>query len=170
MRQRKSGVKSPPEQHRAGEKPPLCPRGATEPRVWVTAADSPPRTPPTGVSTRPRPYLTRQRHLHPTEPAVTAAAVTAPGASDASHKNNNLLAGVRSREAAAGEVSQCMPGLVVHLAPPARRRQRRELQLPKRSAARLEEAAGSWAKPPRILTTSGPRRPRPVSMDTSCNH
>lgn len=63
--------------------------------------------------------------------------------SDASLKNNNLLAGVRSREAVAGGATQRMPGLVVPPAPHVGRRRREELRLPKRSAARRRQAAGS---------------------------
>lgn len=63
--------------------------------------------------------------------------------SDASLKNNNLLAGVRSREAAAGGAPQRMPGLVVPPAPHVGHRKRKELRLPKRSKARPGSAAGS---------------------------
>lgn len=68
--------------------------------------------------------------------------------SDASHKNNNLLEGDRSRKAEGGGAPRCMPGLVVPPAPYTGRRRREELRLPKRSAVRRRQAAGSWAPGP----------------------
>lgn len=76
--------------------------------------------------------------------------------SDASHKNNNLLPGVCSREAAARGAPQRMLGLVVWPVPYIWRQRRAELRLPKRSAACRLETAGSWAKQLRASQHPGP--------------
>lgn len=75
--------------------------------------------------------------------------------SDASYKNNNLLAGVRCREEAAGGAPQRMLGLVVSPALYVGQQRREELRLPESSAARRREIAGSWARRPRASQHPG---------------
>lgn len=125
------------------ETPRLPPPGG-----WTTGAgqdpDSRPDSPP-GVQTRPGPYLKEQRHPPRDGAGCRGGGSHSSQSSDASHKNNNLLPSVRSQEAVAGGAPWRMPGLVVPPEPHNGRWRRKELRLPKGSAAGRGEAAGSWA-------------------------
>lgn len=79
--------------------------------------------PAAAPSARPAPQgpTRRQRLFRPTAPAVTVAA-SALQTPVTPHKNNNLLAGVRSGEAVAGAAQQGILGLEVPPVSPARSR------------------------------------------------
>lgn len=122
--------------------------------------------PATAPSARPAPRGPTRRHrlLRPTAPVVTVAASELQ--TPVTPHKNNLLAGVCSREVAAGAAPRGMPGLGVSTEPPANQLRGKKLRFPKIHAARRQEAAGSWAGRPRIPTTSGLPRLQPVVMET----
>lgn len=131
-------------------------RALTGARDSSPGVQTPPRAVPEGAAPPPPPSAGCRGGVgHSSEP------------SDASYKNNNLLAGVRSREEGADRAPKRMLGLVVSTPPYIGQQRREELRLPKSSAACRGETTGS-REPHNIRPgrSKGGEAPLKVAMET----